>query len=463
MLKIVHILQLNKVWRFDNPTHKLLRQISVKPEIKEYVIAYEMRQLKLKDDKKNISSKLKSSFNNDSDGRVTSFQDMNLSDDLLRGIKALGYRKPSPIQQRAIVASIKGRDVIAQAQSGTGKTAAFAIAILQRIDTSLNECQALILAPTRELAQQIHEEICSLSQYMRVRSHTSIGGTYTDEDADSLTAGHHIVVGTPGRIMDMMEREALRTHCIKIFVLDESDQLLDLSGRFCLKKSRRGFKNQIFDVFRSLEPSVQVFLSSATMPLEILQMSQLFMKNPERILVKDEELTLEGLSQFYVMVGQENFKFDVFLDLYLRIRKNSVFESSKIQAFVYCNRKLTVDVLVQKLENDGIVVAHMHGDMHQHQRESILNDFRKGWSRVLITTDLLGRGIDVKEVELVINYDLPDNRETYIHRVGRSGRFGRVGKAISFVTQTQIEELAQIQKFYNTEVKELPDDLSRLF
>ncbi|TRY67642.1 hypothetical protein TCAL_10471 [Tigriopus californicus] len=293
-----------------------------------------------------------------------SFDEMNLREELLRGIYAYGFEKPSAIQQRAIVPCVKGLDVIAQAQSGTGKTATFSISILQQIDTSLAASQALILAPTRELAQQIQKVVMALGDYMGAQCHACIGGTSVREDMRKLDVGQHIVVGTPGRVFDMISRKNLRTEDIKMFVLDEADEMLS-----------RGFKDQIYDVFRHLNSSIQVVLLSATMPAEVLE----------------------------------------------------------------------------------------HGDMDQKERDVIMREFRSGSSRVLITTDLLARGIDVQQVSLVINYDLPTNRENYIHRIGRGGRFGRKGVAINFVTDEDRRTLHDIEKFYNTRIVEMPMNVCESF
>ena len=340
---------------------------------------------------------------------------MNLREELLRGIYAYGFEKPSAIQQRAIVPCIKGMDVIAQAQSGTGKTATFSIAILEKIDTSLRETQALILAPTRELAQQIQKVVMSLGDYMGAQCHACIGGTSVKEDMRKLDNGQHIVVGTPGRVFDMISRKVLRTADIKQFVLDEADEMLS-----------RGFKDQIYDVFRHLNQEIQVILLSATMPAEVLEVTTRFMREPVRILVKKEELTLEGIRQFYISVEREEWKLDTLCDLYETL--------TITQAVIFCNTRRKVDWLTEKMHQRDFTVSAMHGDMDQKERDVIMREFRSGSSRVLITTDLLARGIDVQQVSLVINYDLPTNRENYIHRIGRGGRFGRKGVAINFVT-----------------------------
>jgi translation initiation factor 4A len=370
------------------------------------------------------------------------FDDMNLREELLRGVYAYGFEKPSAIQQRAIVPCVKGHDVIAQAQSGTGKTATFSISILQQIDTKLAQCQALVLAPTRELAQQIQKVVIALGDYMGAQC-PCIGGTSVREDMRKLDAGQHIVVGTPGRVFDMISRKVLRTYDIKMFVLDEADEMLS-----------RGFKDQIYDVFRHLNSNIQVVLLSATMPAEVLEVTTRFMREPIRILVKKEELTLEGIRQFYVSVEREEWKLDTLCDLYETL--------TITQAVIFCNTRRKVDWLTEKMHQRDFTVSAMHGDMDQKERDVIMREFRSGSSRVLITTDLLARGIDVQQVSLVINYDLPTNRENYIHRIGRGGRFGRKGVAINFVTDDDKRTLNDIEKFYNTRIDEMPMNVADL-
>jgi len=374
---------------------------------------------------------------------VDEFDHMNLRENLLRGIFAYGFEKPSAIQQRAIMPAIKGHDLIAQAQSGTGKTATFSIAILQQIDFSLVQCQALVLAPTRELAQQIQKVILALGDYQKVKCHACIGGTAVRTDLDTLQQGVHCVVGTPGRVFDMISRGALVTESMKMFVLDEADEMLS-----------RGFKNQIYDVFRRLPQNIQVILLSATMPVEVLEVTKRFMREPINILVKKEELTLEGIKQFHIQVEKEEWKFETLTDLYETL--------TITQAVIFLNTRRKVDWLKAKLSEKDFTVSSMHGDMDQNERDIIMKEFRSGSSRVLITTDLLARGIDVQQVSLVINYDLPNNRENYIHRIGRGGRFGRKGVAINFVTADDKRVLQDIEQFYNTQIDEMPMNVADL-
>ncbi|XP_076384643.1 eukaryotic initiation factor 4A-III-like isoform X1 [Megalopta genalis] len=363
---------------------------------------------------------------------IPTFDNMGLRDELLRGIYAYGFEKPSAIQQRSVKPIMKGRDVIAQAQSGTGKTATFSIAILQSLDTQVRETQVLVLSPTRELATQIQKVILALGDFMNVQCHACIGGTNLGEDIRKLDYGQHVVSGTPGRVFDMIERRVLRTRAIKMLVLDESDEMLN-----------KGFKEQIYDVYRYLPPATQVVLVSATLPHEILEMTSKFMTDPVRILVKRDELTLEGMKQFFVAVEREEEKFDTLCDLYDIL--------TITQAVIFCNTKRKVDWLTEKMREANF-----------EERDNIRKEFRSGQSRVLITTDVWARGIDVQQVSLVINYDLPNNRELYIHRIGRSGRFGRKGVSISFVKTDDIRILRDIEQYYSTQIDEMPMNVAVL-
>jgi len=373
-----------------------------------------------------------------------SFDQMGLNESLTRGVFAYGFERPSAIQQRAIGPIIKGRDVIAQAQSGTGKTATFSIGVLQSINTQSRECQALILSPTRELAQQIQKVVLALGDFMSINCHACIGKANTiTEDMHALEAGVHVVSGTPGRVFDMISRRYLRTRTIKMLVLDEADEMLNL-----------GFKEQIYDIYRHLPPATQVVLVSATLTPDVLAVTKKFMNNPIRILVKRDEITVEGIKQFFVAVEKEEWKFDTLCDLYDTL--------TITQAVIFCNTRRKVDWLTDKMRKANFAVASMHGEMPQNERDEIMKTFRSGENRVLITTDLWARGIDVSQVSLVINYDLPNNRENYIHRIGRSGRFGRKGVAINFVNNEDIRILRDIEQFYATQIDEMPMNVADL-
>jgi len=375
---------------------------------------------------------------------VETFDQLDLKADLLRGIYGYGFVKPSVIQSKGVLPILKGKDTIAQAQSGTGKTATFAVSILQLIDPEAARCQALVLAPTRELAQQIQRVIMCLGEYLKISVHICTGGTNVMDERKRLQEGVQVVVGTPGRVHDMLKRGFLKAEHLKLFVLDEADEMLG-----------RGFQEQIKDIFKLIPGDVQIALFSATMPPEILALTKDFMRDPATILVKNEELTLDGIKQFYIAIDKEEWKFDTLVELYNNIDIQ--------QCIMYCNKKQKVDELTEKLKEKNFTVSSLHGEMEQNQRDLIMREFRTGTSRVLITTDLLARGIDIQQVSLVINYDLPLSKEKYIHRIGRSGRFGRKGVAINFVTPTDYKFLQEVEKYYNTEVVEMPLDVSNIF
>lgn len=372
---------------------------------------------------------------------VDSFDDLDLQEGLLRGIYSYGFERPSAIQQRGIRPILDGRDTIGQAQSGTGKTATFVIGALQRIDYGNHQCQALILAPTRELAQQIQKVVLALGDYLKIRCHACIGGTSVRDDIDRLRDGQQCVVGTPGRVLDMIGKRHFNVGQLVTFVLDEADEMLS-----------RGFKDQIYDIFKTLPPNVQVCLFSATMAPEILDLTTKFMRDAVRILVKKDELTLEGIRQFYVAIEKEEWKLDTLCDLYETL--------TITQAIIYCNTRRKVDFLADQMTKRDFTVSTMHAELDQKERDLIMREFRSGSSRVLISTDLLARGIDVQQVSLVINYDLPQNMENYLHRIGRSGRFGRKGVAINFVTNNDVRAMKDIERYYHTQIEEMPMDIA---
>ena len=376
------------------------------------------------------------------DESVETFDELNLKSELLRGIYGYGFEKPSAIQQKAILPIIKQRDVIAQAQSGTGKTAAFAIGSLQLVDVTKDEIQCLVLSPTRELAQQTSIVYQFLGECLKVKVTLLIGGTKVGADLDKLREGPQVLVGSPGRVLDLIRRKQISLAYLQTFILDEADEMLS-----------KGFIENIKEIISLIPTTTKILLFSATMPKEIVEITTKFMKDPAKILVKNEELTLEGIKQYYVYLKKED-KLDVLLQIYRGIEI--------AQAIIYCNSKRSVDFVSEKKKKKGHMVSSIHGDLKQFERDQVMRDFRNGATRVLITTDLLARGIDVYQVSLVINYELPREKETYIHRIGRSGRFGRKGNAINFVTPAEKDELDIIQKYYNTTIEALPTDLSEL-
>jgi len=363
---------------------------------------------------------------------VEAFDDMDLKERLLRGIYAYGWEAPSFIQQRAITPVVKGRDTIAQAQSGKGKTGAFTVAALQRVDRENPSTQALLMSPSRELAQQTFKVASALGQFMDTLTiHCCMGGTSVRRDIETFRRGVQVVSATPGRTLDMICRGHLDLSELKLIVLDEADEMLS-----------RGFKEAVYEIFSHMPQDVQVCLFSATMSPEALQITEKFMRSPATILVKNEDLTLDGIRQFYINVGHEKYKFECLKDLYSMI--------SIQQCIIYLASKKRGDILKERLLQEDFMVSLIHGGLDMDERTAVMNEFREGRSRVLLSTDLTARGIDVYGVSLVINYDLPRQRENYIHRIGRSGRYGRKGNAINFITDQDAHNLLELERFYST-------------
>lgn len=368
------------------------------------------------------------------------FEQMHLNEDLLRGIYAYGWEKPSYIQQKGIMPVIKGKDSIIQAQSGTGKTGTFSIASLQKVNPEINSCQCIIINPTREIADQTCRVITNLSSYLKnVKIVGVIGGRRIQMEQVSNA---HILVATPGRVYDMIDKGIINMSTLRLFIVDEADQMLS-----------KGFKDQIIEIFKYVPNTAQVAIYSATMPPDILEITKKFMNNPIKILVTKDELTLEGIKQFYITLETEQDKYETLCDIYKTLTIS--------QSIIYCSTKKKVEWLAEQLENNGYPVSKIHGDMIQTDRDDIMKSFRNGSTRVLITTDLLARGIDIQQVSLVINYDLPKEKEQYIHRIGRSGRYGRKGVAINFImSQQDARQLKDIENYYSTQIEEMPMDVS---
>ena len=371
-----------------------------------------------------------------------SFDNLNIKDELLRGIYSYGFEKPSNIQNKAIPIINKGTDLIAQSQSGTGKTGAFSIGILNNINLEEKETQSIIISPTHELAEQTFEVMNNLSSYMKgINIKKVIGKTNIATSISELQDNPHILIATPGRLLDMINRRYIFTDKIKSIVFDEADEILS-----------RGFMDTIYQLIRYLNTTTQILLFSATIPDEILNLTIKFMNNPEKILVNKEELTLEGITQFYINCNIYKWKYDVLYDLYDSISIN--------QCIIYVNTKKTLMDLVDKLTEKDFPLSYIHGELSSEERKDNLNNFKNGKTRILLSTDLLSRGIDIQQLSLVINFDLPKNKETYIHRIGRSGRYGRKGVSINFVCNNDIDNLNEIQKFYNTQILEMPENIS---
>jgi superfamily II DNA/RNA helicase len=371
-----------------------------------------------------------------------SFDSMGLPETLLRGIYGHGFEKPSPIQQKAIVPIKNGNDVLAQAQSGTGKTAAFSIGAMCHIDPALKKPQVLVLVPTRELAQQIEYVASHLGIHFPLSVYSATGGTPISSDLRAMEKGAQYIVGTPGRIYDLMHRGALPRQYIKVVIMDEADQMLE-----------DRFREQVMCILGLGFPKeTRVALFSATMPVEVVEFADKLLNNPVRILIPPEDVTLDGIKQYFVELPREDWKYEVLCDLYTQLNIN--------QAIIYCNKRQKVEWLAEKMSAQGFPLSFIHGDMDVEERRRRMTDFRKGGIRVLISTDLLARGIDVQQVSLVINYELPVQRENYIHRIGRSGRFGRKGVSINLLLPEEMKLMKEIEAYYSTRVDTLPEDLA---
>ncbi len=375
--------------------------------------------------------------------KIDNFDDLNIGDNILRGVYSYGFERPSSIQSRSIPKIIEGKDIIAQAQSGTGKTGAFVIGSLCNIDLTLNETQILILLPTHELVNQVYNVIYEISKYLQIFIIKLIGGTSVQKSIDELKKIPKVVIGTPGRVLDMIQRKHLYTYNLKMLILDEADEILSY-----------GFKDNIYNIVQTISQDTQICLFSATLPEDILELTTKFMNEPTKILVKNEELTLEGIQQFYVSVKNNDWKYDIITDLYDIINVN--------QCIIYINSKNKINEIYQRLINDNFPVSYISGERTSDERKEVMEQFRTGKLRILLSTDLLSRGIDVQQLSLVINYDLPREKETYIHRIGRSGRYGRKGFAINLINDNEIENLRHIETFYDTKINEMPSNISEL-
>lgn len=379
--------------------------------------------------------------NTNTKSEIHSWDDFeDIKPELLRGIYSYGFDIPSEIQKKAILPMCSKRDIIAQAQSGSGKTGTFTIGTLQNIDISLKKTQAIILAPTHELAKQIAnvvQKIGSMMEGLVVK--LLIGGTSIRDDTREMReTPPQIIVGTIGRVYDMMSKKQIKTGNLKLLVLDEADEMLS-----------KGFGEQIKEMFQYFFPAdIQVALFSATMPPEILELTNQFMRDPIKIIVKPEELNLKCIQQFFVALQNDKMKFDTLKDLF------SIISVSK--CIIYCNSVKRVQELYQMMLQDGFSVCCIHSSMSKVERDDIFSKFRYGDHRVLISSDITARGIDIQQVSTVINYDIPKSVHTYLHRIGRSGRWGRKGFAINFVTKTDIFDLQKIEKHYSINIEELP-------
>jgi superfamily II DNA/RNA helicase len=376
------------------------------------------------------------------DNLFKSFDDMEfLSFELMKGIFDYGFQSPSRIQNLTIKNIYDGYDIIAQSQSGTGKTGAFTIGALSVIDSSQNFPQVLIMATTRELASQIHFVISNLSKHMNIKIGLAIGGTRivsNQRDPYKHIRTCHVLIGTPGRIFDYINRDAFDPKLVKMFVMDEADALL-----------KDDFIEQIKSIFSQLDSACQIVIFSATYTDKILEIADTITQEPKKkILMKYEELSLDLIKQYKVEVKYENIKYSTLSDLYTKLQIG--------QCIIFVNSIKTANILENRLTNDGFGVSKIHGELTTEQRTTILKDFRLGLSRVLIATDVLSRGIDIEQIGIVINYDLPRDFAQYIHRIGRSGRFGKIGVAINFVTDNDYQRLCDLENHYKIKINNMP-------
>ena len=366
--------------------------------------------------------------------------ELEINDNLLKGIYAYGFDRPSPIQRIAIKPLKDGNDIVIQSHSGTGKTATFLIGLISRIDHDLKATQSIVICNTRELALQTVKVFESLSDFTKTTYKLCIGGDMQYKYISSEIS-EQVIIGTPGRLCDLINKKIINADNLKIVIIDEADDVLST-----------GFRKQVKKIFQYVPKESQVALVSATIPPEMSNLFDAILK-PDfiSILIKDDQLTLDGIVQFYINLD-EQYKFDAIIDLYQYINIG--------QGIIYCNRKNKADELQHVLNSQDFSAGVLHGDMMQKDRENIMTNFRSGSTRILITTDMLARGIDIQQVSLVINFDMPKYPQTYIHRIGRSGRYGRKGIAINFVTRKEQNILNYIKRIYNTEIQPFPEDVN---
>lgn len=361
------------------------------------------------------------------------FEELNVDEKILKAIGDMGFEEASPIQAKAIPVVLEGKDIVGQAQTGTGKTAAYGIPMLQSIDPKLKCVQAVVLCPTRELAIQVADEIRKLAKYMSsIKVLPVYGGQEIVRQIKSLKTGVQIVVGTPGRVMDHMRRKTVKFDKVKMVILDEADEMLDM-----------GFREDMETILTQMPEERQTVMFSATMTKAIMDIARTFQNDAEVIKVVRKELTVENIEQYYFEVRSKNK--DEILSRLIDIYNPKL-------SVVFCNTKKQVDDLISELKGRGYFADGIHGDMKQAQRDRVMNDFRKGKTEILIATDVAARGIDVDDVDIVFNYDLPQDEEYYVHRIGRTGRAGRAGLAFSFVTGKEIYKLKDIERYCKTKI-----------
>ena len=375
---------------------------------------------------------------------IDTFEDekLALKQEILNGIFANGFQKPSPIQRIGIKPIVDRRDLVLQSHSGSGKTATFVTGLLQVLQFEEKRSQVIVVSNTKELAEQIKDVFLDLSKYCDVTYALCMGGDLSTRYYDGPIS-EQVIIGTPGRICDMLHRKMIRAEDIQLLIIDEADEVLS-----------SGFRKQVRGIIQSLTKNCQIVLSSATIPQEMSSLvDKILREDHVKILVKDEELTLDEIGQYYVALD-DFMKVDVLFDIYQNI--------SIGQCIIYCNSKERADKLKWEFDERGYQAGILHGNMPPADRKTFMDAFRKGKFRILITTDVMARGIDVQEVSLVINFDMPKYSQTYIHRIGRSGRFGRTGVAINFVTRNEKNILNFIERQFNTRIAPLPQNLEKL-
>jgi len=372
------------------------------------------------------------------------FDQMNLPENLLRGVYAYGFEKPSAIQQKGIVPIAEGRDVLAQAQSGTGKTGTFVIGSLARVDEAIKKPQVLVLVHVRELAQQIEKVAKALGNFMNLQVLCAVGGNPLRDDIRQLEGGAQFIVGTPGRVFDLVNRNVLDRSDIRVLIMDEADQMLeDLFYKQVMCILEKGFPEK-----------TRVALFSATMPEQVVEVANKILNHPVRVLIKPAAVRLEGIQQFFVPLDREDHKFECICDLYKNLNIS--------QAVIFCNKRQKAEMLAERMTAQGYPVTCLHGELEKPERTRRMKQFIEGSTRVMVATDIIARGIDVQQISLVINYELPTNRENYVHRIGRAGRFGRKGTTINMLLPEEEGMMKDISEHYDMKVVPLPDSISNL-
>jgi translation initiation factor 4A len=373
---------------------------------------------------------------------IDNFDSLNLNADLLKGVYLHGFTQPSKIQIKGISSINTGKDCILQSQSGTGKTATYLLGVMNRLESNEIGCQGIIITPTRELAEQVYAVACNLTKYTNLKITKCIGGSDVRQNRADLKVSS-LVIGTLGRISHMIEEKKINIHKIKFLVLDEADDLLS-----------DGISDKLHGIFDKAPSGIQIVLISATISPNVFNASKQFQYDPIKILLKNNEIITDLISQFYLDVETEELKFDTLLDLYNLV--------STSQTIIFCNTIRKVEWLEEQLKKNNFTITVIHSNMTQPERDTVIKDFRDGKTRLLLTTDLLSRGIDIPQVNMVINYDLPVNKETYVHRIGRCGRFDKKGVAITMVKMsdaTDTKTFNKMKHYYKMEIEEMPESI----